>query len=81
MRAKLARARVRARSANATGNEGGPKSASGFAAPDIIRARAQERQERNRVFEQEGSGVYGARPAMDAARRQQQDPEEQLLRY
>lgn len=80
VRARLAQARIRSRSLNAVGNEDGPKAAEGFAAADIVRARAAERQDRNQVFEQEGSGVYGARPAMDAVRRQDKEGE-QLLGY
>jgi hypothetical protein len=79
VRARLAQARVRSRSLNAAGNEGGPKSAEGFGAADILRARAQERQEQRQVFEQEGSGVYGARPAMDEIRRRPSEAQEGLL--
>lgn len=79
VRARLARARVRSRSLNAAGNEDGPKSAEGFAGADILRARALDRQERRRVFEEEGSGVYGARPAIEEARRRSPGPQEGLL--
>lgn len=77
-RARLARARVSARSAQGGGNESGPKSIDPFAAVGILRARASERIEGNRLFEEEGSGVYGSRPALEDARRQG-DPLEGLL--
>ena len=77
-RARLARARVSARSAQGGGNESGPKSIDHFAAVGILRARASERAEGNRLFEEEGSGVYGSRPALEDARRQE-DPLEGLL--
>lgn len=71
-RAKLARARVSARSARAGSGERGRQSVS--EAVDILRARSIQAAARNEVFQEEGSGVYGARPAIEQARRQEEDP-------
>jgi hypothetical protein len=72
VRAKLARARLSARSTG-PGNESGPKSIDPYAAVDILRARSAQKADRNRVFQEEGSGVYGAAPALDDARRQDEE--------
>lgn len=74
VRAKMARARMDARSARGGGYESGPKSIDPYAAVDILRARSALAGERDRVFQEEGSGVYGARPAIEQARRQGEDP-------
>lgn len=68
-RAKLAQARNIARSARSGGNERGPKSIDPMGAIPILRARSQASAERNQVFQEEGSGVYGATPSLRAARR------------
>ena len=70
VRARLARARVGARSARAGGNEQGPKSIDPHAAVDILRARSAQVAEGNQVFQEEGSGSYGAGRALEEARRQ-----------
>jgi hypothetical protein len=64
---------VGARSASSGGYEQGPKSIDPNAAVDILRARAMQRADRNQVFEQEGSGVYGAAPALEDVRRQDRE--------
>lgn len=76
-RAQLAQRRLQRRSELAYGYEDGPKNINPFAGIDISRARSQERSDRDQVFQQEGSGVYGARQSMNEARRgdeQQQGP-------
>ena len=78
-RANLARRRVQRRSELAYGYEDGPKSANPYAAVDILRARSTARNERNQVFQQEGSGVYGAQQSMNEAKRAGEMPREQLL--
>jgi hypothetical protein len=72
-RAQIARGRVRARSARAGGNERGPKSIDPLAAVAILRGRAAQTAERNQVFQEEGSGVYGSAPALAEARRQDEE--------
>jgi len=72
-RAQIARGRVGARSARGGGNERGPKSIDPFAAVAILRGRAAQQAEGNRVFQEEGSGVYGSAPALEEARRQDED--------
>jgi hypothetical protein len=72
-RAQLARGRVRARSARGGGNERGPKSIDPLAAVEILRRRAAQAADSNRVFEAEGSGVYGSAPALAEARRQDEE--------
>jgi hypothetical protein len=68
-RAKLARARIDARSARGRGNEDGPKSADPFGGATAFRLRAAQEASRGQVFREEGSGVLGARPSLDEARR------------
>lgn len=80
-RANLARRRVQRRSELAYGYEDGPKSANPFAAADIFRARSAARNERNQVFQQEGSGVYGAQQLMSEAKRAGETPRGQLLEW
>jgi hypothetical protein len=72
-RAKLAQARVGARSARGGGNEEGPKSIDPYAAVEILRARAAEKAVAGRIFQEEGSGVYGAQPAVEDALRRDED--------
>lgn len=74
VRAKLARARNIARSARGGGNERGPKSIDPLGAVAVLRARSQDSAERNQVFQEEGSGVYGAAPSLRAARRTDNEP-------
>lgn len=80
-RAKLARARVSARSAQGGGNEDGPKSIDPYAAVDILRARSSANAERGRIFQEEGSGVYGAQPAIDDARYREDEERDRLAGY
>jgi len=78
-RAQLARGRVSARSARSGGNERGPKSIDPQAAISILRGRAAQVSDRNRVFQEEGSGVYGGAPALEDARRQEEEDFRGLL--
>ena len=59
-RANLARARVGMRSAVAGGRSLGSSSISGRG--DVNIARAEDRRDRQRIFDEEGSGVFGAGP-------------------
>lgn len=77
-RAQIARGRVNARAARSGGNEGGPKSIDPYAAVDILRGRAALRAERDQVFQEEGSGVYGSGPALAEARRQDEEQQDLL---
>jgi hypothetical protein len=69
VRARLARARMDARSARGGGNEQGPKSIDPYAAVSILRARSMQEADRERIFQEEGSGTYGAAPSLEEARR------------
>jgi len=74
VRARMAKARTDARSARGGGNESGPKSIDPYAAVEILRARSSLAGERDQIFQEEGSGAYGARPAFEQPRRQYEDP-------
>lgn len=58
-RATMARNRIAARSARARGYEAGPKSVDPFTGAMVSRGRAEEALQRQQVFREEGSGVYG----------------------
>ncbi len=79
VRARLAQARVGARSARSGGNERGPKSIDPYAAVEILRARSAQAAEGNQVFQDEGSGIYGVGRALEEARRQDEDERYGLL--
>jgi len=79
VRARLAQARIGARSARAGGNERGPKSIDPYAAVEILRARSAQTAEGNQVFQEEGSGTYGAGRSLEEARRQDEDERYGLL--
>jgi len=76
-RANLARARVGARSAGVVGR--GPVNSSISERGDVNIARAVDRQDRSRIFDQEGSGVFGAGPQGLQRRGSVELPREGLL--
>jgi hypothetical protein len=76
-RANLARARIGVRSARAVGRNPASSSISGRG--DANMARAAERQERSRIFDQEGSGVFGAGSQALQRREEIELPREGLL--
>lgn len=58
-RATMARNRMAARRAQGRGYEEGPKSIDPFTGAMVARGRAEEGAQRQQVFREEGSGVYG----------------------